>query len=105
MEIKEITDKINNIIDELFVKESQSFLLFNEISGDIRKIYEEFIDLIPRLNSIGMDFNIKSVMEEIVDVNDAIENEDKVKLFDVLKYRIVKTISIYGEIKEIMEQN
>ena len=105
MKTKDIIDKIDNIIDELFLEENRSFVLFNEIAGDIRKIYEEFIDLIPSLNSIGMDFDIKSVMDEIVDVNDAIEHEDKVKLFDVLKYRIVRTISIYGEIKAIMEQN
>ena len=105
MKTKDIIDKIDKIIDELFLEENRSFVLFNEISGDIRKIYEEFIDLIPSLNSIGMDFDIKSVMDEIVDVNDAIEHKDKVKLFDVLKYRVGKTISIYGEIKAIMEQN
>lgn len=77
---------------------------FNDIFPYIRQYYQEFIVLIPDLNRIGMEIDANKMLEQLRGLSNAIERKDRVMLFDTLYYEITDTMSLYNQIKEIMEQ-
>lgn len=70
----------------------------------IEKYYREFIELIPQLNDIGMEIDMKTLVNQIKTLSTALEKRDSVIIFDTLRYEVKDILRLYGEIKEIMEQ-
>lgn len=104
MTVHELILAIKNLADNMFQDTYNVYMKFNEIFPYIRQYYQEFIELIPDLNRIGMEIDANKLLEQLRGLSDAIEKKDKVLLFDTLYYEIKDAMSLFGEIKEIMEQ-
>lgn len=96
--------KIDWMTDSIYNYDFNIYSELNKIIPSIQKYYGEFIELIPRLNKIGMKIDMKSVVGQIKTLSVALDNMDSVIMFDTLRYEIKDTLRLYGEIKEIMEQ-
>ena len=104
MTVREVIEKIDYMTYNMFREDFNIYNELKEILKYIQKYYEEFIELIPRLNKIGMSIDMMSVVGQIKTLSDALEKRDGVIAFDTLKYEVKDTLGLYGEIKEIMEQ-
>lgn len=51
-----------------------------------------------------MEIDANKMLEQLRGLSNAIERKDRVMLFDTLYYEITDTMSLYNQIKEIMEQ-
>lgn len=104
MNIKTLIIEIGNLTENMFGEDYNVYMKFNDIFPYIHQYYQEFISLIPSLNSIGMEIDTGMVLEQLRGLSKAIEKKDKIMLFDTLYYEITDTLKLFGEIKEIMEQ-
>lgn len=104
MTVQEVIEKIDYMTYNMFREDFNIYNELKEILKYIQKYYEEFIELIPHLNKIGMSIDMMSVVGQIKTLSDALEKRDGVIVFDTLKYEVKDTLGLYGEIKEIMEQ-
>lgn len=104
MTIQELIIEIKNLAENMFQNTYNVYMKFNDIFPYIRQYYQEFMELIPDLNRIGMEIDANRMLEQLRGLSDAIERKDKVMLFDALYYEITDTMGLYNEIKEIMEQ-
>ena len=104
MNINELIIKISDITENIFKKEYNIYDNVKKIIPDIQKTYQEFIELIPGLNSIGMEIDMEVILQQLKNLSESIAGRDKVMLFDSLNYEIKDTLALYAEIKNIMEQ-
>ncbi|MCI8717775.1 MAG: hypothetical protein K1W19_14830 [Lachnospiraceae bacterium] len=104
MTIQELIIEIKNLTENMFQNTYNVYMKFNDIFPYIRQYYQEFIVLIPDLNRIGMEIDANKMLEQLRGLSNAIERKDRVMLFDTLYYEITDTMSLYNQIKEIMEQ-
>ena len=104
MTIQELIIEIKNLTENMFQNTYNVYMKFNDIFPYIRQYYLEFIVLIPDLNRIGMEIDANKMLEQLRGLSNAIERKDRVMLFDTLYYEITDTMSLYNQIKEIMEQ-
>ena len=104
MIIPKLIEEIKNITENMFQNTCNVYMEFNNIFPYIRQYYQEFLELIPDLNEIGMEIDANKLVEQLRNLSDAIERKDKVLLFDTLYYEITDTMRLFNEIKEIMEQ-
>lgn len=103
MNIRELLNKISDITSNTFKQEYNIYDEVKNIIPDMQRIYKEFIELIPALNNIGMEIDINVPIMQLKNLLEALESRDKVMMFDTLNYEIKDTLSLYDEIKEIME--
>lgn len=103
MDIKELLVMVSDMTDNIFKQDYNIYDRVKEIIPDMQKAYKEFIELIPALNNIGMDIDINVVVGQLKNLLKSLENKDKAMMFDTLNYEIRDTLSLYNEIKEIME--
>ena len=103
MNIRELLNKISDITSNIFKQEYNIYDEVKNIIPDMQRIYKEFIELIPALNNIGMEIDINVPIMQLKNLLEALESKDKVMMFDTLNYEIKDTLSLYDEIKEIME--
>lgn len=103
MNIRELLNKISDITSNIFKQEYNIYDEVKNIIPDMQRIYKEFIELIPALNNIGMEIDINVPIMQLKNLLEALESRDKVMMFDTLNYEIKDTLSLYDEIKEIME--
>lgn len=104
MAVKEIINCIDEIINNLY---NYNINIYEELSGiipEINKFYQDFICIIPKLNEIGFDISLDGIISQIKELSDAIENRDKVLMFDTLNYEIKDTLEFYDEILRIMNK-
>ena len=104
MTIQELIIEIKNLTENMFQNTYNVYMKFHDIFPYIRQYYQEFIVLIPDLNRIGMEIDANKMLEQLRGLSNAIERKDRVMLFDTLYYEITDTMSLYNQIKEIMEQ-
>lgn len=104
MTIQELIIEIKNLTENMFQNTYNVYMKFNDIFPYIRQYYQEFIVLIPDLNRIEMEIDANKMLEQLRGLSNAIERKDRVMLFDTLYYEITDTMSLYNQIKEIMEQ-
>ncbi len=102
MDIKELLVMVSDMTDNIFKQDYNIYDRVKKIIPDMQKAYKEFIELIPALNNIGMDIDIV-VVGQLKNLLKSLENKDKAMMFDTLNYEIRDTLSLYDEIKEIME--
>lgn len=103
MNIRELLNKISDITGNIFKQEYNIYDEVKKIIPDMQRIYKEFIELIPALNNIGMEIDINVPIRQLKNLLESLESRDKVMMFDTLNYEIKDTLSLYDEIKEIME--
>lgn len=103
MNIRELLNKISDITSNIFKQEYNIYDEVKNIIPDMQRIYKEFIELIPALNNIGMEIDINVPIMQLKNLLEALESRDKVMMFDTLNYEIKDTLSLYDEIREIME--
>lgn len=104
MAVKEIINCIDEIINNLY---NYNINIYEKLSGiipDINKLYQDFINIIPKLNEIGFDISMEGIISQIKELSDAIENRDKVLMFDTLNYEVKDTLEFYDEILRIMNE-
>lgn len=104
MTIQELIIEIKNLAESMFCDTCNVYMKFNHIFPYIKQYYQEFIGLVPDLNRIGMEIDSKKMLAQLRELSNAIERKDKVMMFDALYYEIADTMKLFGEIKEIMEQ-
>lgn len=104
MNITEAIEKTDTLIKDIYKEDINFYEGFLEVYPCIKSSYEEFIGLLPKLNAIGIDIKQDRVLQDMRDLSEAIEKQDKVFLFDTLNYRVKETLGWYRQIKEIMEE-
>lgn len=105
MDMLNTINKIDFILDNIYNREYNIFDGIVEILPDINHIFTEFIELIPQLNSVGMDVRMEIVVEQLNELMIAISNKNFISIFDILGYEIKDTILFYYEILNIMNEN
>ena len=100
------TDKIQQIIDwiktEQCLQSESEFLDMSEIIRDIIEIYTSLIEELPKFKAAGIEIDEEIILQQVKNLNDAIQHKDMIELYDTLKYEVEDTFQIYREIK--MEQ-
>lgn len=104
MTISELINEIDDIIKNLYNFDVNIYEKIGGILPEINARYTEFIELIPRLNEIGMDISMDIVVGQLSNLSSAIEMKDKVELYDTFKYEIIDTLGYYNEILNIMNE-
>lgn len=103
MQIKELIVNLDSIIDNLYNTKINIYQEINKIFPDINRIYTDFMELIPKLNEIGMDISKDGIVSQISDFATALETQDKVGMYDSLNFEIKDTLLFYEEILGIMK--
>lgn len=102
------TDKIQQIIDwietEPCLQNESEFLDMGEKIGDIIEIYTNFIKELPEFKTVGIEIDEDIILQQVKNLNDAIQHKDLIELYDTLKYEVADTFHIYREIKMEKEQ-
>ena len=102
------TDKLQQVIDWIETEPClQSESEFLDMGGKLRdmiEIYTSFITQIPELKNAGIEIDEETILQQVKNLNDAIEQKDLIELYDTLKYEVADTFRIYREIKTEMEQ-
>lgn len=102
--IQKLIEEIDIMIEKIHNTEPDTYKLFSTLLAKISKIYKEFIEIIPKLNEIGMEISIEGVTSQLVTLAEAIKVYDKVEIYDCLKYEIRDTLIFYNEILTIMNE-
>lgn len=101
-------DKIQQVIDwietEPCLQSESEFVDIGEKLEDIIIIYTDFIKQLPELKNIGIDIQEEIILQQVKNLNDAIQHKDLIELYDTLKYEVAATFEIYKEIQMEMEQ-
>lgn len=101
-------DKIQKVIDWIgtdpCLKSESEFLDMGDKLKDIIDIYTSFIGQLPALKGAGLDIDEEIILQQVKNLNDAIQHKDLIELYDTLKYEVENTFEIYKEIKIEMEQ-
>lgn len=102
------TDKMQQMIDwietEPCLQSESEFLDMGEKIRDIIEIYTSLITQVPELKSAGIEIDEEIILQQVKNLNDAIQHKDMIELYDTLKYEVADTFHIYREIKMEMEQ-
>lgn len=101
-------DRIQQVIDwietEPCLQSESEFLDMGNKLKDIIEIYADFIGQLPELKDAGLDIEDELVLQQVKNLNDAIQHKDLIELYDTLKYEVSDTFYIYKEIKMETEQ-
>lgn len=102
------TDKIQQIIDwiesEPCLQAESEFLDIEGKLKDIVEIYRDFIRRLPELKNAGLNIDEEIILQQIKNLNDAIQYKDMIELYDTLKYEVADAFDIYKEIQMEREQ-
>lgn len=102
------TDKIQRIIDwietEPCLQVESGFLDIEDNLKDIVEIYRDFIRRLPELKNAGLNIEEEIILQQIKNLNDAIQHKDMIELYDTLKYEVADAFDIYREIQMEREQ-
>lgn len=104
MELSELKLKIDYIIDNIYSREVNIYEEIKNIIPGINKQYENLIVLIPSLIEIGVEISVEGVISQLRALLTAVEQKNKVSIYDVLKYEIKDTIEFYEEIITTMSE-
>ena len=81
-------------------KETEGYQAFNRLVPDINNAMTEFIELIPKLQTAGIDIPQDVILMQISNMAEGYEYRDNVLLADTLDYEILDTLQLYVEILE-----
>lgn len=100
-------DKIQQVIDwietEPCLQSESEFPDMGEKLKEIITIYTDFIGQLPKLKHAGLDIDDDLILQQVKNLNDAIQRKDMIELYDTLKYEVAATFDIYKEIQMEME--
>ena len=108
MEVSMEHSYVDNIIKEIPEvtvllkqnKETEGYQAFNRLVPDINNAMTEFIELIPKLQTAGIDIPQDVILKQISNMAEGYEYRDNVLLADTLDYEILDTLQLYVEILE-----
>lgn len=102
------TDKLQQVIDwietEPCLQSESEFLDMGEKLRDMIEIYTSLITQAPELKNAGIEIDEEIILQQVKNLNDAIEHKDMIELYDTMKYEVADTFRIYREIKTEMGQ-
>lgn len=104
MKADKIQQVINWIEAEPCLQSESKFIDIGEKLEDIINIYTDFIKKLPELKNIGINIEEEIILQQVKNLNDAIQYQDMIELYDTLKYEVVATFDIYKEIRTEMER-
>lgn len=97
------TDKIQQVIDWIdtdpWLQSESEFVNMGDKLKDIIYIYTDLIGNLSNLKQIGIDIDEEIILQQVKNLNDAIQHKDLIELYDTLKYEVAETFQIYKEIK------
>ncbi|MBQ3544342.1 MAG: hypothetical protein IJA34_05065 [Lachnospiraceae bacterium] len=67
-------------------------------------VFTEFIEMIPKLQQLGVDIPIEVILQQLKNLVDAYEYRDSMLLADTLRYEINDSLQVYLEILEQLEK-
>lgn len=101
-------DRIQQVIDwietEPCLQSESEFPDMGNKLKDIIEIYSDFVGQIPQLKYEGLNIDEEIILQQVQNLNEAVQCKDLIKLYDTLKYEVADTFGIYKEIKMEMEQ-
>lgn len=101
-------DQIQQVIDWIEAEPcSQSESDFPDMGDKLKEIiaiYTDFIEQLPELKYVGLDIEDELILQQVKNLNDAIQHKDLIELYDTLKYEVADTFRIYKESKMELEQ-
>lgn len=99
MEIDKIEQVIDWIDTEPCLQSESEFLDMGDKLKNIIDIYTDFIEQSPVLKKNGLDIDEGIILQQVKNLNEAIQHKDLIELYDTLKYEVKNTFQIYKEIK------
>lgn len=96
-------DKVQKVIDWIgtdpCLQSESEFLDMGDNLKDIIDIYTSFIGQLPVLKDAGLDIDEEIILQQVINLNDAIQHKDLIELYDTLKYEVINAFQTYIEIK------
>lgn len=93
-----ICEKIYKGNDSKAFSESQETINNNNI------VFTEFIEMIPKLQQLGVDIPMDIILQQLKNLVEAYEYRDSMLLLDTLRYEINDSLQLYLEILEQLEK-
>lgn len=101
-------EKIQRILDwietEPCLKSETEFLDMGVRLKDIIEIYTNLLTQLPEFKNTGIDIDEEIILQQVKNLNDAIQHKDMIELYDTLKFEVADTFDIYKEIQMEREQ-
>ena len=101
-------EKIQHILDwiatEPCLKSETEFLDMGDYLKIIIEIYTNLLTQLPEFKNVGIYIDEEIILQQVKNLNDAIQHKDLIELYDTLKYEVADTFEIYKEIQMEMEQ-
>lgn len=104
MEIQKIQHTLDWIATEPCLKSETEFLDMGDWLKDIIEIYTNLLTQLPEFKNAGINIEEEIILQQVKNLNDAIQHKDMIELYDTLKYEVADTFDIYKKIQMEREQ-
>ena len=104
MGIEKIQQTLDWIATEPCLKSETEFLDMGDQLKDIIEIYTNLLTQLPELKNAGIDIDEEILLQQVKNLNDAIQHKDMMELYDTLKYEVAETFDIYKKIQTERKQ-
>lgn len=103
MERRKIEEVIEKITQEACLSEEEAFPSLEGYIQDIVAIYMSLIEALPAYKEQGIDLPEEVILQQVKNLEEAIQHKDMIKLYDTLKFEVLDTFNLYREIQVGME--
>lgn len=102
MEIHKVKEVIEKIQSEACVSEEETFRALEGYLPDIIAVYMALIEELPVYKQQGVELPEDVILQQVRNLEEAVQHKDMIKLYDTLKYEVLNTFEIYHELKTEM---
>lgn len=96
---KEIGELIAIIEEEEYLSEEQAFSRLESYLKTIIAVYMQLINELPNLKAQGIVLPEEIILQQVRNLNEAIEYKDLILLRDTMKYEVINVLQVYREIR------
>ena len=99
MSIEEIANVLEKIEREDCLNEEETFASLEGYLQEIISVYMALIGDLPEYKKMGIDLPEEVILQQVKNLDEAVQYHDLIKLYDTLKYEVQDTFNLYKEIK------
>lgn len=99
MSIEEIAKVLEKIEREDCLNEEETFASLEGYLQEIISVYMALIGDLPEYKKMGIDLPEEVILQQVKNLDEAVQYHDLIKLYDTLKYEVQDTFNLYKEIK------
>lgn len=104
METCKIEEIIEKIQAEACISEEETFPSLEGYLQDVVAVYMALIQELPAYKQQGIDLPEDVILQQVRNLEEAVQHKDMVKLHDTFCYEVLNTFELYLEIRKEMGQ-